>query len=163
MEMEYLKKVHSMFMNYGPYFKEAWKGLLIMPNGIKFKIINMFGINCITKTNNNYFEIPCDPSYDGDILLLCNKSEISFDEVICIIENRHKRAALLGGISFIYWKYSKQFWLFLQECDEKKYKRIKKKCFSYFERLFEFLKKSDDTLYSQNEYIRNIYNMMKNR
>ena len=52
-----------------------------MSNGIKFKIIDMFGINCITKTNNNYFEIPYDPSFDGDILLLCNKSVISFDEV----------------------------------------------------------------------------------
>ena len=70
-----------MFMNYGLYFKEAWKGLLIMSSGIKFKIIDMFGINCITKTNNNYFEIPYDPSYDDDILLLCNKRLISFDEV----------------------------------------------------------------------------------
>ena len=134
-----------------------------MSKGIKFKIFNMLGINRLPKWINNYFEILYEPCYNGDILLLCNKSEISFDEVIYIIENRHKRAYLLGAISFIYWKYSKQFWLFLQECDEKKYKRIKKKCFSHFKRLFEFLKQSDDTLYSQNEYIRNIYYLMKNK
>ena len=75
-----------------------------MSNEIKFKIINMFGTNGIIKTNNDYFEIPYDPSYDGDILLLCNKNAISFDEVVDIIENRHKRADLLGAISFIYWK-----------------------------------------------------------
>ena len=122
----------------------------------------MFGINDMTKINNDYFEIPYDPSYDGDILLLCNKSDLSFDEVVYIVENKHKRVDLLGAISFIYWKYSKQFLLLLQECDEKKYKIIKKNCFSHFERLFEFLKKSDDTLYSQNDNIRKIYYMMKN-
>ncbi len=134
-----------------------------MSNGIKFKIVKTYRMNSMKKNKNAYYEIPYDPSYDGDILLLCNKSELSFDEVIYILEKKHKKVYLFGAISFVYWKYSVQFWQFIQECNEEKYKIIKKKCTSYFRHLFEFLKKSDDSLYTQNVYIRNVYYMLKNK
>ena len=133
-----------------------------MSNEIKFKILNPFGITKSKKTINNYYDVPVDPSY-GDILLLCNVKDLSFDEVIFVILNKHRKSNLLGAISFVYWKYSLHFLKFIQECSEKEYKIIKKKCFSHFKRIFNFVKRSDDTLYTQNENLRNIYLVMKSK
>lgn len=134
-----------------------------MCDKIKFKMINVYGTSHIKNKKKKYFEVLCEPSYDGDVLLLCTKSKLSFDEVIYILEKKNKKVDLIGAISFVYYDYSSLFFDYIKKSGEEEFKILKKKCFHYFERLFNFIKYSDDSLYDQNEYIRNIYFLMKNK
>ena len=130
---------------------------------IKFKMINSYGpLNSRKLYSTKYYEILCEPSYNGDVLLLCTKGELTFEEVIYIILKKTKKIDIIGAISFIYYNYSELFFNFLKSCNEKQLKVIKKKCLTHFERLVNFVKFSDDTKYYQNEFIRKSYFILKN-
>ena len=78
MDQGFMKKVLFIVMKYGHCLKEELKELFLMFNLIKFKIINTYGVrsNFLYDTNK-FYEVQCEPSYYGDIILLCNKKTIT--------------------------------------------------------------------------------------
>lgn len=135
-----------------------------MFNFIKFKIINVYGNHSFFLYNKNkFYEVKCEPSYKGDIILLCNKKDVTFDESINLLLYTNKKVNILGVISLIYYKYSSDFLDYLKECPDNEYKIIKKKCRRRFDSLNTFIEKSDDLLYPQNTDIRNIHHLFINK
>ena len=115
-----------------------------MFNLIKFKIVDMNSKFLYDK--DKYYEIKCEPSY-YDVILICNKKHITFEETINLLLHTIKKINILGAISFIY----------------NEYKRIKRKCKKIFASLNKFIERADDTLYPQNVNIRKIYQLFENK
>lgn len=151
-------------MRYGHCYKEELKELFIMSNSIKFKIINTYGVHTnFLYDSNKFYEVKCEPSYQGDIILLCNKKNVTFDEMINLLMHTLKKVNILGVISLIYYKYSSEFLDYLKQCSNNEYKKIKRKCIRKLNTLNSFIAKSDDSIYPQNINIRKIHQLLKHR
>lgn len=131
-----------------------------MFNLIKFKIVDMNSNYLYDK--DKYYEIKCEPSY-YDVILICNKKHITFEETINLLLHTIKKINILGAVSFIYYEYSYEFLEYLKHCSYNEYKRIKRKCKKNFASLNEFIERADDTLYPQNVNIRKIYQLFENK
>lgn len=130
-----------------------------MFNLIKFKIVNTYGNY---SNDKKYYEIKCEPSYD-DVILICNKKRITFEETINLLLHTIKKINILGAVSFIYYEYSNEFLEYLKHCSYNEYKKIKRKCKKSFASLNKFIEKADDTLYPQNVNIRKIYQLFESK
>ncbi|MBR3864969.1 MAG: hypothetical protein IKJ19_07670 [Clostridia bacterium] len=135
-----------------------------MFNLIKFKIINVYGVHSNFLYNRNkFYEVKCEPSYQGDVILLCNKNNVTFEEVIKLLLHTLKKVNILGAISLVYYKYSSEFLDYLKQCSQDEYKKIKRKCRAKINNLNSFIAKSDDLLFPQNSNIREIHQLFKYR
>lgn len=130
-----------------------------MFNLIKFKIVNTYGNY---SNDKEYYEIKCEPSYD-DVILICNKKHITFEETINLLLHTIKKINILGAVSLIYYEYSNEFLEYLKHCFYNEYKKIKRKCKKNFASLNKFIERADDTLYPQNVNIRKIYQLFESR
>ena len=135
-----------------------------MFNLIKFKIINIYGVHSnFLYDRNRFYEVKCEPSYQGDVILLCNKKNVTFDEVINLLLHTLKKVNILGAISLVYYKYSDEFLDYLRHCSYDDYKKIKRKCIRKINNLNSFISKSDDLIFPQNLNIREIHQLFKYR
>ena len=135
-----------------------------MFNLIKFKIINVYGAHSNFLYNRNkFYEVKCEPSYQGDVILLCNKNNVTFEEVIKLLLHTLNKVNILGAVSLIYYKYSSEFLDYLKQCSQDEYKKIKRKCRAKINNLNSFIAKSDDLLFPQNLNIREIHQLFKYR
>lgn len=112
--------------------------------------------------DKEYYEIKCEPSYD-DVILICNKKHITFEETINLLLHTIKKINILGAVSLIYYEYSNEFLEYLKHCSYNEYKKIKRKCKKNFASLNKFIERADDTLYPQNVNIRKIYQLFESR
>lgn len=130
-----------------------------MFNLIKFKIVNIYGNY---SNDKEYYEIKCEPSYD-DVILICNKKHITFEETINLLLHTIKKINILGAVSLIYYEYSNEFLEYLKHCSYNEYKKIKRKCKKKIASLNKFIERADDTLYPQNVNIRKIYQLFESK
>ena len=131
---------------------------------IKFKIINTYGVhNNFLYDRNKFYEVKCEPSYQGDIILLCNKKNVTFDEMLNLLLHTLKKINILGVISLVYYKYSSEFLDYLKQCSYKEYKIIKRKCIRKINNLNSFIERSDDLMFPQNINIRKIHQLFKQK
>ena len=98
-----------------------------------------------------------------DIILLCNKKNVTFDEMINLLLHTLKRVNILGVISLVYYKYSSEFLDYLKQCPYNEYKIIKRKCKRKINNLNSFIARSDDLIFPQNINIRKIHQLFKQR
>lgn len=135
-----------------------------MSSLIKFKIINTYGVCRNPLYNENkFYEVKCEPSYYGDVILLCNKNNVTFNEMIDLLLHTLKGVNILGVISLVYYKYYSEFLDYLKQCPDNEYKKIKRKCRRKFNTLNLFIERSDDSIYTQNVYIREIHQLFSTR
>ena len=134
-----------------------------MFNLIKFKIINTYGVRSIRYDKNKFYEVECEPTCPGDIILLCNKKDVTFEEMINLLLYTLKKINILGVISLVYNKYSSEFLDYLKRCPYNEYKKIKRKCIRKINKLNSFIERSDDLLFPQNINIRKIHQLFKQR
>lgn len=64
-------------------------------------------------------------------------------------------------MSIIYNNYYLEFYDYLSKCNEKELQVIKDTIFKILQKWSDFMKRSDDTLYSQNEIIKKIINVFE--
>lgn len=135
-----------------------------MFNLIKFKIINTYGAHSnFLYDRNKFYEVKCEPSYQGDVILLCNKKNVTFDEMLNLLLHTLKKINVLGAISLVYYKYSSEFLDYLKKCSYNEYKIIKRKCVRKINNLNSFIARSDDLIFPQNINIRKIHQLFKQR
>lgn len=135
-----------------------------MFNLIKFKIINTYGVHSnFLYDRNKFYEVKCEPSYQGDVILLCNKNNVTFDEMLNLLLHTLNKINILGVISLVYYKYSSEFLDYLKQCSYNEYKIIKRKCGRKINNLNSFIARSDDLIFPQNINIRKIYQLFKQR
>ena len=95
----------------------------------------------------------CEPTFPGDYILLCNRSELSFDAVIAIILGLRGAKHMLVAMSFLYWNYMQDYCRFYEASDEDKRKRLNRRTKLFFERWYSLAQRSDVSLYPQNALI----------
>lgn len=135
-----------------------------MFNLIKFKIINTYGVpSNFLYDRNKFYEVKCEPSYQGDVILLCNKKNVTFDEMLNLLLHTLKKINILGVISLVYYKYSSEFLDYLKQCSYIEYKIIKRKCIRKINNLNSFIERSDDLMFPQNINIRKIHQLFKQK
>lgn len=149
-------------MKYGDYWKEELKGLYIMFNKIKFKVLRPYAISLkkLKKLEKKgYFEIRHEPTAD-EMYLYSSVKDISFLECIKLIKS-YRKINIFVSMSFIYFYYCEEFYYFILNCPRKDKKIIRRHCYRTLKRWKSLMKMSDDILYPQNKFIKKIINELK--
>ena len=94
-------------------------------------------------------------------MIICRQRDPSFDDVLGCLKKCFTKADYLGCYSMIYWKHYEAFYQWIKESvasgDAANIKIIKKFYKKALRRWLEFIERSDDTFYPQNEYFRKMY------
>ena len=136
----------------------------------RFRLISFFYSARNKKEPRNYIPIRMDPSYDsyGDELYQ-RKGDLSFASVLRMYRWLPvlRRADRVGVLSLIYWEYYNELHAFLSSLAEKPWQRRRHKLtnlyFYYFhlKRWVAFVRCSDDTMFPQNETIRDLEGVLR--
>lgn len=127
-------------------------------NNIVFKEVFEYDSKKILNLEKrNFFEIKCEPTYEGNKVLFCNKKDLTFDEITKILGKTKNKTVILGLMSFIYYKFYSEFYFYVLNLEERTKKVIIKKTKKFFIRWNLLAERSDDLLYPQNRIIKKLY------
>jgi hypothetical protein len=121
------------------------------------------------RINEHWQEIVCDPTNNFEAYVFVKTPCPNFNEVWKIFVKSRNKKELLGCSSLFYFVYYKELKSKLVNimADEKSIVENKKKLKMFIKRYLNkwliFIKRSDDLLYPQNQYFREIADVLKPR
>lgn len=149
-------------MKYGLYWKGVLKELFIMLNNKMFKIYKSETISLCTVRrlkSKGFKEIIVEPT-SNDVIMFSSQNEISFEKCIKLLGSFFN-INILAALSIIYYNYSKEYLDYIGNNSHANLMLIRFRTYKIMLRWKKMLERSDDTLYPQNKYIRDIIRELK--